>query len=124
MKKFWTLILTLVLTAALFTGCGCTNTERDDASTPTGMTQPMQTTQATQPSTAPATQATRPSMEETTPTGNGAMEDAPTGSTEGTDGAVEGRARSGQSGGMPGAGGGMTGGGGMSGAGGMGGSGR
>ena len=103
MKKIWILALTLVLTAAMFTGCGCTNTKRDDASTPTGMTAPMQTTLPTEAPTIPATQATRPTIEETTPTGNGAMEDATagtTGSTDATDGTMEGRIR----GVMPGSG--------------------
>ena len=85
MKKIWTLALSLVLTAAMFTGCGCTNTEKDDASTPTGMTEPAATIAPTQPSTVPTTQATRPTMEETTPTGNGAMEDATSGMTGTTD---------------------------------------
>lgn len=85
MKKIWTLALSLVLTAALFTGCGCTNTEKDDASTPTGMTESVPTTLPTQATTVPTTHATRPTMEETTPTGNGAMEDATMGTTDSTD---------------------------------------
>lgn len=108
MKKIWILALTLVLTAALFTGCGCTNTKQDDASTPTGMTTPSMTTVPTEAPTVPTTQATRPTMEETTPTGNGAMEDATgntTGSTEATDSTLESRVR----GAMPGSGSGMSG---------------
>jgi len=80
MKTFWTLALTLVLTAAMFTGCGCTNSEKDDASTPTGMTESMPTTPSTQMPTVPTTQTTRPTMEQTIP-GNGAMEDSATGMT-------------------------------------------
>lgn len=107
MKKIWILALTLVLTAALFTGCGCTNTNKDDASTPTGMTTPMQTTVPTEAPTVPTTQPTRPTMVETTPTGNGAMEDATadtTGTTDATDSTLESRIR----GVMPGSGNGST----------------
>jgi len=92
MKKIWTLALALVLTAALFTGCGCTNSNKGDASTPTSLPTTMP---STAPSTAPTTQATIPTMEETSPTGNGMLEDE-TGTvsdaTESTS-VVEGRAR-------------------------------
>lgn len=92
MKKLWTLALTLVLTAALFTGCGCTNTKQDDASTPTSVPTSMPTMPSTEAPTAPTTQATYPTIAETTPTGNGALEDETTTSTE-TTGALDERAR-------------------------------
>ena len=66
MKKILSIVLTLVLTAALFTGCGCTNQNRPEASTPTGMTEPIQTTIPTLPSTAPTTRPTVPTTEEST----------------------------------------------------------
>ena len=95
MKKIWTLALTLVLTAALFTGCGCTNSNKGSTTTPTSLPTTMPTMPPTVPSTAPTTQATIPTMEETTPTGNGMLEDetgtAP-GATESTS-VAEGRAR-------------------------------
>jgi len=84
MKKLCSLVLTLVLTAALFTGCGCTNSNKDSMTTPTGGPTTMPTIPSTSPSTAPTTQATIPTMEETTPTGNGAMEDETNGSTDST----------------------------------------
>lgn len=98
MKRILTIALTLVLTAAMFTGCGCTNTGKGEASTPTSLPTTMPTMPSTQPSTAPTTQATIPTMEETTPTGNGAMEDETTGVTGSTDATestsvAEGRAR-------------------------------
>lgn len=96
MKKIWTLALTLVLTAALFTGCGCTNTKQDDASTPTGMPTTMPTMPSTEAITVPTTQPTRPTVVETTPTGNGPMEDETAGTTDSTEttGAQERRSRS------------------------------
>ncbi len=96
MKKIWTLALTLVLTAAMFTGCGCTNTNKDDASTPTGMTESMPTILPTEAPTVPTTQATRPTTEATMPTGNGATEDSSggvTGSTDTTESMQESRGR-------------------------------
>ena len=85
MKKIWILVLTFVLTAAMFTGCGCTNSNKNNASTPTGMTEPMQTVLPTQAPTVPTTQPTRPTIVETTPTGNGLMEDAATDSSAASD---------------------------------------
>lgn len=99
MKKICCLALSLVLTAAMFTGCGCTNTNRDDASTPTGTPTTMPTIATTEAPTVPTTQATRPTMEETSDTGNGLLEDNTTGSTETTGAAAEGRSRM-----MPGSG--------------------
>ena len=94
MKKYLFLILTLVLTAALFTGCGCTSQDAKYTTAPTTMPTIM--------TTAPTTEATRATTEATTPTadrGNGPLEDSmmdPTGtagSTETTDATMEGRAR-------------------------------
>ena len=98
MKQIWTLALTLVLTAALFTGCGCTNSNKGNATTPTSLptTMPtMPTMPSTTPSTAPTTQATIPTMEETSPSGNGMLEDEIGGSTNATESTsvAEGRAR-------------------------------
>ena len=95
MKKLWTLALTLVLTAGIFTGCGCTNTNKDSMTTPTAMPTTMPTTPTPQPATMPTTHPTVPTMEETTPTGNGMLEDdtfGTTGPTESTS-VAEGRAR-------------------------------
>ena len=95
MKKLWTLALTLVLTAALFTGCGCTNSNKGNATTPTSLPTTMPTMPSTAPSTVPTTQATVPTTEETSPSGNGMLEDetgtAPD-ATESTS-VAEGRAR-------------------------------
>ena len=80
MKKLFLLAMTLVLTAAMFTGCGCTNSNKDNTSTPTGMTETMPTIATT----VPTTQATRPTMEETSGTGNGMLEDETTGASDST----------------------------------------
>lgn len=95
MKKIWTLALTLVLTAALFTGCGCTNSNKGNATTPTSLPTTMPTLPPTAPSTVPTTQATFPTMEETSPSGNGMLEDEIGGSTNATESTsvAEGRAR-------------------------------
>ncbi len=95
MKKIWTLALTFVLTAALFTGCGCTNSNKGNATTPTSLPTTMPTMPSTAPSTAPTTQATIPTMEETTSTGNSTLEDEMGGSTNATESTsvAEGRAR-------------------------------
>ena len=95
MKKIWTLALTLVLTAALFTGCGCTNSNKGNATTPTSLPPTMPTLPPTAPSTVPTTQATFPTMEETSPSGNGMLEDEIGGSTNATESTsvAEGRAR-------------------------------
>lgn len=85
MKKLFLLAMTLVLTAALFAGCGCTNSNKDNTSTPTGMTETMPTIATTAPTTVPTTQATRPTMEETSDTGNGMLEDETTGASDSTE---------------------------------------
>ena len=78
MKKTLITVLTLVLTAALVTGCGCRNSK------------PMNTTPTTRPTTAPTTmpttQATVPTVDPTRDTiedGNGPL---PTNATAGEDG--------------------------------------
>lgn len=96
MKKIWILALTFVLTATIFTGCGCTNTNKNPASTPTGMTEPLQTVPPTQSTTIPTTQPTRPTIMETTPTETGLMEDFtidPTVTSDSTEATQENRSR-------------------------------
>ena len=66
MKKILSIVLTLVLTAGVFTGCGCTNKNRPVATTPTGMTEPLQTTMPTVLPTVPTTLPTVPTTEEST----------------------------------------------------------
>lgn len=93
MKKYSILAITLVLTAALFAGCGCTNQDPARNTVPTTMptTAATETTHAT---TAPTTEHTTPSTDATIDHGNGPLEETNTtngtGSTENT---VEGRAR-------------------------------
>lgn len=100
MKKYSIFVLVIVLTAALFTGCGCTNRNMDNTSAPTTlptteMTLP--TTEATtmpaaEPSTgmtsAPTENDAAGSTNETVDNGNGPLED-----TDTTEGTAEGRAR-------------------------------
>ena len=91
MKKYLFIALTLVLTATLFTGCGCTSQDAKYTTAPTTMPTIM--------TTAPTTEATQATTEVTTPTadhGNGPLEESTmdtTGSTESTDNTMEGRAR-------------------------------
>ena len=81
MKKYTILIIALVLTAALFTGCGCRNSQPMNTTVPTTM-----------PTTAPTTAPTRATEATTQPTlsteatiedGNGPL---PTNATAGADG--------------------------------------
>ena len=92
MKKYACFALAFVLTAALFTGCGCTNRNMDNATVPTVLPTTNATTEATQATTEMTTAPTYAThtTEETTDRGNGALEDNTTGVTEGT---MEGRAR-------------------------------
>lgn len=91
MKKYLSVALALVLTAAMLTACGCTARDAKYTTAPTTMPTVM--------TTAPATEATRATTEATAPTadhGNGPLEDPTvdtTGSTEATDGVLEGRTR-------------------------------
>lgn len=100
MKQYVSLALCLVLTAALFTGCGCTGKKMDDSmSSPTVLPtneevweSTQSTTRATtEPASLPTTAATDPSMPSSTiDNGNGPLEDT----TATTEAATEGRARS------------------------------
>lgn len=91
MKKYIAFALSLVLTAAVLTACGCTSQEATYTTAPTTM--------PTVVTTAPTIETTRPTAEATVPTadhGNGPLDDATmdtTASTEATDNTVEGRAR-------------------------------
>lgn len=94
MKKYIAFATAFVLTAALFTGCGCTSQDAKYTTAPTTMPTVM-----TAP---PTTEATRATTEATTPTadrGNGPLEDTTaattdnTGTTEATDSTLGGRAR-------------------------------
>ncbi|MGM9550519.1 MAG: hypothetical protein ACI3V5_11845 [Faecousia sp.] len=90
MKKYSILVLVLVLTAALFTGCGCTNQDPGRNTVPTTMPT-VATTETTRATSAPTTERTEPSTEATIDHGNGPLDNNGTnGSTENT---VEGRAR-------------------------------
>lgn len=92
MKKYSILALTLVLTAALLVGCGCTNTTTmETTSAPTNMPTTHATTEpTTEMTTMPTTMATQPS--ETIDNGNGPLTDA-TGTTNETMAEGAGRAR-------------------------------
>ena len=92
MKKYACFALAFVLTAALFTGCGCTNRNMDQATVPTVLPTTNATTEPTRATTEMTTAPTYAThaTEETIHNGNGALEDNTTGVTEGT---VEGRAR-------------------------------
>ena len=100
MKKFAYLTLTLVLTAALLVGCGCTRRRVENTTAPTVLPTNEEvwdatgaTTHATTEATAPATADILPGdTNETINHGNGPLEDTTTatGTTENT---VEGRAR-------------------------------
>lgn len=92
MKKYSILALTLVLTAALFTGCGCRNRNVGRDTVPTVMPTTNATSEpthvTTEPATVPTTEHTNPSTDATIDHGNGHLEE-PTA----TDGTAEGRAR-------------------------------
>ena len=78
MKKYTMLFLVLVLSAAIFTGCGCRNSQPMNTTVPTTMP----TTAPTTPSTE-ATIMTVPTVEQTIEDGNGPL---PTNATAGADG--------------------------------------
>ena len=81
MKKYLSFIFALVLTAALFTGCGCTGKDAMYTTAPTTMPTIMTTT--------PTTAATQPTTESTRPTvdrGNGPAVDPTLDTTDNTDG--------------------------------------
>lgn len=104
MKKYVCLTLSLVLTAALLVGCGCTNRNMDNTSEPTVLPTNEEIWDTSEPTTRATTEATLPSASGTEPSetvdnGNGPLEDAitgTTGSTESTDatGSADSRSRS------------------------------
>ena len=68
MKKYAILVLVLVLTAALFTGCGCTNQDPSRNTT-------VPTTETTRATTAPTTMpSVEPSTNATIDNGNGPLD--------------------------------------------------
>ncbi len=82
MKKYTSFLLVLVLTFALFTGCGCRNSQPAPTSQPTTVPTTAPTTAPTTPSSIATTQATEPSMNETIEDGNGPMPTGETGTGE------------------------------------------
>lgn len=101
MKRYLIFVMTLVLTAVLLTGCGCTNQNMGNTSAPTLM--PTETTRATTaPTTAPTTAATTAPTQETADRGNGPLDttDGTTNDTtqETTGAAANGNTRSGMGG--------------------------
>ena len=99
MKTYASLILILVLTAALLVGCGCTNKNKVGMSDPTVLPTNEELWESTAPTTRATTAPTAPS--ETHDRGNGPLEDmipgstdvtGATGNTEATE-AAEGRSR-------------------------------
>ena len=82
MKKYTVLFLVLVLSAVIFTGCGCRNSQPMNTTAPTTMPT---TAPTTMPTTAPtdATVKTAPTVDETIEDGNGPL---PTNATAGADG--------------------------------------
>lgn len=115
MKKYSITALSLVLTAALFTGCGCRNNNAEPTTTmPTVTSGTRETTTAT---TEAATQpTTQPPEKDTTPTGtidhgNGPLETNATAGADGDTGDARSRTGNGSmgSGGMGGSGSGSNG---------------
>lgn len=89
MKKQILLALVLVLTAALFTGCGCTSQDAQYTTLPTTMPTMATTAPTTEATTRATTEAT---TEATIDRGNGPLEE--TGNTTGTtEETMTGRAR-------------------------------
>ena len=82
MKKYTLLFLVLILTADVFTGCGCRNSQPMNTTVPTTMPT---TAPTTVPTTVPTetTVQTMPTVEETIEDGNGPL---PTNATAGPDG--------------------------------------
>lgn len=82
MKKYATFVLVLVLTAVLFTGCGCTNQEPSRNTTVPTTTPTAATTETTRATTAPTTTPrVEPSTNATIDNGNGPLDEM-TGATE------------------------------------------
>lgn len=86
MKTIVTLAITIVLTAVLLVGCGCTNQNKDNTSAPTVLPtneEVWDTTESTTRATTQSTMDTRPS--ETYDNGNGPLEDMMPGTNETTE---------------------------------------
>lgn len=85
MKSFASMFMSFVLTAAMLTGCGCTNRNAGGNTTPTIMPTPEMTTA---PTSAPTNAATEPTTtqetDETINHGNGPLVDESTGASEST----------------------------------------
>ncbi len=76
MKTYGTLALVLVLTAALLTGCGCTNQDMYETTLAPTTHSTWETTEATtHMTTAPTTHSTTADTRETVDNGNGPLED-------------------------------------------------
>ena len=76
MKKYATFVLVLVLTAVLFTGCGCTNQEPSRNTTVPTTTPTAATTETTRATTAPTTMPrVEPSTNATIDNGNGPLDE-------------------------------------------------
>ena len=83
MKSIALLTLLAVLTAALMTGCGCTNPDLGTTAAPTVL--PTNGEPTTRPTTMPTTQATQPTHTEATiDHGNGPLDDTTIGTTAAT----------------------------------------
>lgn len=107
MKHAFSLMMVLVLTLGVLTGCGCRNSKPAQTAPTTMPT--IATVPTTEATTVPTTAATQPSTDATIPDGNGPLPTDETGTTEGTDTA---RGRSGSmigNDGQIGTGGGITG---------------
>lgn len=82
MKSFASLLMSFVLTAAMLTGCGCTNRNGGATSAPTILPT---TEMTTAPTTAPTQATTTPATtDETINHGNGPLVDETTGAAEST----------------------------------------
>ena len=85
MKKYTMLFLVLVLSAAIFTGCGCRNSQPMNTTVPTTMPTTAPTTMPTENTS--TTVQTAPTIGETIEDGNGPL---PTNATAGADGDTSG----------------------------------
>lgn len=102
MKRYMFLALTLVLTASVLMGCGCTNREVENTSMPTVLPTNEELWESTESTTRTTTESTMTTMpSETHDRGNGPLEDATGTTTTGTEstesmettGTAEGRTR-------------------------------
>lgn len=73
MRKLTPIVLTLVLTAALLVGCGCTNRNMETTTAPTVLPTNEEVWDTTETTAHPTVETTRPT--ETFDTGNGPLED-------------------------------------------------